>query len=204
MGDQGYYQSSEEERASDTTYSFSNGSRFGNNPTGSLDDLNDLVGPVSRHNYLLFYPSLQKHQVTNIDEIRSARLFTIPTMGDEMIRAQQMTNLCVPITVMRLLSYAFVDFLDLHFTGHTTDLEEFKKSILQYPKDQSREVFIQELVGTCCEVISPQLLNEVYDPGDFHIASQEQKIREYIKCYPNIILYIVYRYEQLHCVYARA
>ena len=70
LGDDGYYQSSDEERTSDTTYSSSNGSRFGNNPTGSLDDLYDLIGvqfePFSPQNYLVFYP--QNHQPTYLQE----------------------------------------------------------------------------------------------------------------------------------------
>ena len=112
-------------------------------------------------------------------EIRSAKLFTIPTTGHQMKLAQRITNLCIPVAVMRLLSYALVNFLPLYYTGNTTDLEEFKKSILKYPKYQSND-FIQKLVATCCEVISPRFLNGVYDPGDFHIASQERNIREYI------------------------
>ena len=78
MGDDGYNESSEE-RVSDTTYNSSNGSRFGNNPAASLDDLYDLIGdqfkPVSPLNYLVFYPQnhqptfLQQHEVSGIDAI---------------------------------------------------------------------------------------------------------------------------------------
>ena len=113
-------------------------------------------------------------------EIRSTKHFTMPTTGNAVKLIQRLTNLCVSMTAMRLLSYALVDFLQPYFTGNETDLEASKKYILKYPKEKSN-LFIQKLVTSCCGDISPRSLTEfnqwnLDDP--FHIAAQEQNMRE--------------------------
>ena len=84
--------------------------------------------------------------------------------GQERI-TQKNTNLCVPISAMRLLSFAILSFLQNHLNHHT--LEDIKKIILNFPKkrkfknvalikDAPKESFIQKLVTICCGVISPR------------------------------------------------
>ena len=99
----------------------------------------------------------------------------MPTTEHEMKPTQRMTNLCISVTASRLLSYELVNVLELYSTGNMTDLEESKKYILKYQKEQS-DLFIQKLVATCRGVIS---LDGPYDPGDFQIAAQEEKMGEY-------------------------
>lgn len=70
-----------------------------------------------------------------MNEIRSTRLFTIPTTGDEKKLTQRLTNLCVSVSAMRLLSYALVEFLEGHFTGDSKKLKELTDKILKYPEN---------------------------------------------------------------------
>ena len=123
-----------------------------------------------------------------MDEIRNTRLFTIPVAGEEMELTQRSTNLCVPITAMRLLSYALVDFLEPYCRSNSTVWNEIIKKILKYPdvartsadapegyhapegfqalKPSSETVLrkkdtvlIQQLILICCGVISPRSLH---------------------------------------------
>ena len=66
VGDEGY-QSSQASINSDTTYSSSDSSRFGNNSIGSLDDWNSLVSsdidisdPLYSRWYIIYYKSVIK------------------------------------------------------------------------------------------------------------------------------------------------
>ena len=70
-----------------------------------------------------------------MNEIRSTRLFTIPTTGDEKKLTQRLTNLCVSVSAMRLLSYALVEFLEKHFTGDSKNLKKLTDKILKYPEN---------------------------------------------------------------------
>ena len=110
-----------------------------------------------RHNFLLLNPFLQQKDdptMTHTDEttqnslrlmneIRSTRLFTIPTTGEDKKLTQRLTNLCVSVTAMRLLSYALVDFLEPHCKGNATAWKDLKDKILKYPDnpktDEERE-----------------------------------------------------------------
>ena len=67
-----------------------------------------------------------------MNEIRSTRLFTMPTSGDHKKLTQRMTNLNVSVSAMQLLSYALVEFLEKTFTGDKKVLEELKNKILKY------------------------------------------------------------------------
>ena len=126
-----------------------------------------------------------------MDEIRNTRLFTIPVAGEEMELTQRSTNLCVPITAMRLLSYALVDFLEPYCRSDLTVWEMLKKKILKYPDvartnadapEGHNNVFIQKLILICCGVISPRSLhglNHCHLDDAYYIEAQEQNIREY-------------------------
>ena len=72
-----------------------------------------------------------------MNEIRSTRLFTIPTTGDEKKLTQRLTNLCVSVSAMRLLSYALVEFLGdkNHFSGNSEALKKLTDQILKYPEN---------------------------------------------------------------------
>ena len=180
-------------------------------------------------NFILLNPFLQHHDdptMTHTDEttqnslrlmneIRSTRLFTIPTTGEDKKLTQRLTNLCVSVTAMRLVSYALVDFLEPRFKGSSKEWEDLKKTILKYPdnpekktkeqreidnlqeyasadgpdgnkilkevKKEKSHLFIQQLITICCGVISPRSLNGLNHcnlDDDFHIAAQEQNIRE--------------------------
>ena len=129
-----------------------------------------------------------------MDEIRVTRLFTIPTTGADKKLTQRLTNLCVSVTAMRLLSYTLVDFLKPYVDAKTW--EDLKKTILKYPDnpqsskksqeeqekvESKSDVFIQKLITICCGVISPRSLNGLNYcnlDDDFHVAAQEQNIRE--------------------------
>ena len=154
-----------------------------------------------------------------MNEIRSTRLFTIPTTGEDKKLTQRLTNLCVSVTAMRLLSYALVDFLEPYCKNNRAVWDELKKKILKYPdnpekksqkeredanapefvastsadapegyqkglkpaKKEKSNLFIQQLITICCGVISPRSLNGLnhcHLDDDFHIAAQEQNIRE--------------------------
>jgi len=155
-----------------------------------------------------------------MNEIRSTRLFTIPTTGTDKKLTQRLTNLCVSVSAMRLLSYALVEFLEKkpHISGNGKAWEELKNKILKYPdnpessnktpeqrEDAKMEVFeagngsnnpefkkrlnpvkreaffIHKLLTICCGVISPRSLNGLnhcHLDDEFHIAAQEQNIRE--------------------------
>ena len=126
-----------------------------------------------------------------MDEIRNTRLFTIPVAGEEMELTQRSTNLCVPFTAMRLLSYALVDFLEPYCRSDLTVWEMLKKKILKYPDvartsadapEGNDNVFIQQLILICCGVISPRSLhglNHCHLDDAYYIEAQEQNIREY-------------------------
>ena len=186
-------------------------------------------------NYLLLDPFLQHEEdptLTQTDEttqnslrlmneIRSTKLFTIPTTGDDKKLTQRLTNLCVSVSAMRLLSYALVEFLKekKYVSGNGKAWEELKNKILKYPDNpesskktpEEREaakmevlepgssknnpdgfnkslnpvkrepLFIQKLLTICCGVISPRSLNGLnycHLDDDFHIAAQQQNIRE--------------------------
>ena len=174
------------------------------------------------HDFLLLNPFLQQpddptmthtdettqNSLRLMNEIRSTRLFTIPTTGEDKKLTQRLTNLCVSVTAMRLLSYALVDFLEPHFKNNATAWKELKEKILQYPKTDEEKIpeykvgtsadasegyqqglkqvkkeklFIQKLITICCGVISPRSLNGLnhcHLDDDFHTAAQEQNIRE--------------------------
>ena len=70
-----------------------------------------------------------------MNEIRSTRLFTIPTTEEDRKISQRLTNLCVSGSAMRLLSYALVEFLRKHFTGDSKSLKELTDKILKYPEN---------------------------------------------------------------------
>ena len=126
-----------------------------------------------------------------MDEIRNTRLFTIPVAGEEMELTQRSTNLCVPFTAMRLLSYALVDFLEPYCRSDLTVWEMLKKKILKYPDvartsadapEGNDNVFIQKLILICCGVISPRSLhglNHCHLDDAYYIEAQVQNIREY-------------------------
>ena len=64
-----------------------------------------------------------------MDEIRTTRLFTFPTTGADKKLTQRLTNLCVSVTAMRLLSYTLVDFLKPYVDAKTwEDQQSSKKS----------------------------------------------------------------------------
>ena len=114
-----------------------------------LKELEDFTKTKDIRNFLLLNHFLQIHDdptMTNTDEttqnslrlmneIRSTRLFTIPTTGDEKKLTQRLTNLCVSVSAMRLLSYALVEFLEEHFTGDSKKLKELTDKILKYPEN---------------------------------------------------------------------
>ena len=134
-------------------------------------------------------PTLSNIDETNnamilMNEIRSTRLFTIPTTGDDKKLTQRLTNLCVSVSAMRLLSYALVEFLEKTFTGDRKTLKYLTDKILKYsenPTQVEREPrFIRKLITICCGVISPRSLNGLnhgHLDDDFQIAAQEQNIR---------------------------
>ena len=197
-----------------------------------LKELEDFMKTKKIKNFLLLNHFLQNDgdpTMTNtdettqnslrlMDEIRMTRLFTIPTTGADKKLTQRLTNLCVSVTAMRLLSYTLVDFLKPYVDAKTW--EDLKKTILKYPdnpqsskKSQEEQenanlelhevgknanipegysqglnkvkpksdVFIQKLITICCGVISPRSLNGLNHcklDDDFHVATQEQNIRE--------------------------
>ena len=113
-----------------------------------LEEL-DQFTKIKDFNYLLLKSFTQNEDdptLTNTDEttqnslrlmneIRSTRLFTIPTTGDDKKLTQRLTNLCVAVSAMRLLSYALVEFLEVHFTGDRKKLKELTDQILKYPEN---------------------------------------------------------------------
>ena len=157
------------------------------------------------HDFLLLNPFLQQpddptmthtdettqNSLRLMNEIRSTRLFTIPTTGEDKKLTQRLTNLCVSVTAMRLLSYALVDFLEPYCRSDLTVWEMLKKKILKYPDvartnadapEGHNNVFIQKLILICCGVISPRSLhglNHCHLDDAYYIEAQEQNIREY-------------------------
>ena len=113
---------------------------------GKLEEL-DQFTKIKDYNFFLLNPFLQSEgdpTLTNtdentqnslglMDEIRSSRLFTIPTTGTDKKLTQRTTNLCVVFSAMRLLSYALVDFLEKQFTCDRKKLKELTDKILKYP-----------------------------------------------------------------------
>lgn len=166
------------------------------------------------YDFFLLNPFFQRHDDFNaIDEnsqiscglmndIRSTRLFTLPTTGHEKKLTQRGTNLCVPISAMRLLSFALVEFLEQHITGDV--LTKLKDKILknpQVPESSEQETdadqlqkeshFIHKLIVICCGVISPRSLNGLnhcYLDNEFQTIAQEQNIRELIQEKQNSII----------------
>ena len=135
-----------------------------------------------------------------MNDIRSTRLFTLPTTGYEKKLTQRDTNLCVSISAMRLLSYALVEFLEQQTTllaGTDDVLTILKERILNYPQvlDSSEQepnrglienetAFIQELIVICCGVISPRSLNGLnhcYLDNEFQKTAQEQNICKFLQ-----------------------
>ena len=68
-----------------------------------------------------------------MDDIRKTRLFTIPTTGNEMKLTQRLTNLCVSVAAMRLLSFALIEFLKQQPNNCEAKIAELEKLILRYP-----------------------------------------------------------------------
>ena len=70
-----------------------------------------------------------------MDQIRDSRLFTMPTTGDEMKLTQRNTNLCVAIAAMRLISFAFIIFLEKNIRPEKrSELKSLCESIIRFPK----------------------------------------------------------------------
>ena len=159
------------------------------------------------YDFFLLNPFFQRHDDFNardensqiscglMNDIRSTRLFTLPTTGHEKKLTQRSTNLCVPISAMRLLSFALVEFLEQHITGDA--LTKLKDKILKYPQVpesseqetdadqlQKESHFIHKLIVICCGVISPRSLNGLnhcYLDNEFQTRAQEQNIRELLQ-----------------------
>ena len=125
-----------------------------------LQDARDALNEIEKftHNFILLNPFLQNEEdpfMTNTDEttqnslrlmneIRSTRLFTIPTTGTDKKLTQRLTNLCVAVTAMRLLSYALIDFLEPHCKNNPKDWDELKKTILKFPDNPQSSKKSQE------------------------------------------------------------
>ena len=72
-----------------------------------------------------------------MDQIRTSRLFTMPTTGDEMKLTQRNTNLCVSIAAMRLICFAFIVFLQKNIKqDKRSELKTLCESIIRIPKVQ--------------------------------------------------------------------
>ena len=114
-----------------------------------LEEL-DQFTKIKDFNYLLLKSFTQNEDdptLTNTDEttqnslrlmneIRSTRLFTIPTTGDVKKLTQRLwVWQWVAVSAMRLLSYALVEFLEVHFTGDRKKLKELTDQILKYPEN---------------------------------------------------------------------
>ena len=70
-----------------------------------------------------------------MDQIRTSRLFTMPTTGDEMKLTQRNTNLCVSIAAMRLICFAFIVFLEKNIRpDKRSELKSLCESIIRNPK----------------------------------------------------------------------
>ena len=70
-----------------------------------------------------------------MDQIRTSRLFTMPTTGDEMKLMQRNTNLCVSIAAMRLICFAFIVFLEKNIRqDKRSELKKLCGSIIRIPK----------------------------------------------------------------------
>ena len=123
-----------------------------------LKELEDFMKTKKIKNFLLLNHFLQNDgdpTMTNTDEttqnslrlmneIRSTRLFTIPTTGTDKKLTQRLTNLCVAVTAMRLLSYALIDFLEPHCKNNPKDWDELKKTILKFPDNPQSSKKSQE------------------------------------------------------------
>ena len=81
-----------------------------------------------------------------MNEIRSTRLFTIPTTGTEKKLTQRLTNLCVSVTAMLLLSYALIEFLEKNFKDEVTEekRKEIMDMVLKYPDNPKRKTKEQQ------------------------------------------------------------
>ena len=143
-------------------------------------------------------------QLSNYNSPDDAKLFTTDPEQEERI-TQKNTKLCVSISAMRLLSFAFITFLQNNLNRRT--LEDLRKIIFNFPKNRNfnkkankqdvsdddlnktpNESFIQKLVTICCGVISPRSLNglnnlELKEPD---ISAQEQNISKLIQIESNL------------------
>ena len=187
-----------------------------------LDELETFTREKMIQNFLLldtFLEFTDDPTMTNTDEttqnslrlmneIRSTRLFTIPTTGDDKKLTQRLTNLCVAVSAMRLLSYALVEFLEPLFEEEVDKGMKISPEKISEERDCSMEnvllpessnprpgfakgmepvkrepYFVHKLLRICCGVISPRSLNGLnhrHLDDDFHIAAQEQNIRKKI------------------------
>jgi len=106
--------------------------------------------------------------------IDTKRIFQPSEKEDEFNLIQRDTQLCVPISAMKLLIFALVEFLEQNLGG-LTDLGTLTDTIL---KDRH---FFQQLLTLCCFVVSPRSVNGLnhgnFDAG-FQSATQKQNIRE--------------------------
>ena len=198
--------------------------QFTTNEDGSKINNFLLLDPFLQHDddpTLLNTDETTQNSLRLMNEIRNTRLFTIPTTGEDKKLTQRLTNLCVSVSAMRLLSYALVEFLEkkIYVSRDRKAWEEVKNRILKYPDNpesskktpEQREAaqmevfetgsssknpdgfnkslqpvkkekfFIHELLTICCGVISPRSLNGLnhcHLDDDFHIAAQQQNIRE--------------------------
>ena len=139
-----------------------------------LDELKTFTSEEAIQNFLLLDTFLQFHDdptLTNTDEttqnslrlmneIRSTRLFTIPTTGDDKKLTQRLTNLCVAVSAMRLLSYALVEFInDLYdnqkFNGDKKARDELVNKILKYPDNPESSKKTEEQKETARALENP-------------------------------------------------
>ena len=106
--------------------------------------------------------------------IDTKRIFQTSEKEDEFNLIQRDTQLCVPISAMKLLIFALVEFIEQNLRG-LTDLGKLTETIL---KDRH---FFQQLLTLCCFVVSPRSvngLNHGYFDDGFQSATQKQNIRE--------------------------
>ena len=68
-----------------------------------------------------------------MDDIRNTMLFTIPTTGDQMKLTQRLTNLCVSVAAMQLLSHALIEFIKNNCNQEIS--VKLEREILKYPKN---------------------------------------------------------------------
>ena len=117
-------------------------------------------------------PTLSNIDETNqnamlyINEIRSTRLTKL---------THRLTYLCVSVTAMRLLSYAFVEFLEKTFTGDKKTLKELTDKILKYPENpESSKKTPEEKEVAKMPVLDPSSSNapEGFNKGLTHVKKE--------------------------------